>query len=320
MTTGFSFDSKFMQHNTGAGHPECPERVALSLHYLESLDWFKKLKQVQAAAVNQDYLQLVHSSQYLKHAESTCNSGQSYLDSPDVSICPASFDIALLATGSLLQLIDSLMKKEIDNGFAMVRPPGHHAESSMALGFCLFNNVAVAARYFQKEYGLDKILIIDWDVHHGNGTQHMFEQDPSVFYISLHQYPFYPGTGAWSETGEGKGNGYTLNCPLAAGCHDHDYEHAFITKVLPAIDNYQPEAIIISAGFDAHQDDPLGQMQLSTGFYGWMTERLLEKAHQYADGRIISALEGGYNLQQLPLCIAEHLSVLSGHNIVSSYP
>ena len=186
-----------------------------------------------------------------------------------------------------------------------MRPPGHHAEHDQAMGFCILNNVAILARYLKAVHGLDKVLVLDWDVHHGNGTQHTFEEDPSVLFASTHQYPFYPGTGAWSETGIGKGSGATLNCPMPAGSDDNDYEAAFMEKILPAIDQFKPEFIIISAGFDAHRDDPLGEINLSTGFYGWMTDRIMEMADKHAGGRIVSVLEGGYNLAMLPLCIED---------------
>ena len=208
-------------------------------------------------------------------------------------------------------MADKVINNDIDNGLALIRPPGHHAEQDQALGFCLFNNVAILAKYLQKQYQLDKILILDWDVHHGNGSQHTFEADPSVLYISTHQYPFYPGTGAYSETGIHKGAGTTLNCPMPAGANDSDYVLAFKDKILPKIDEFRPEAIIISAGFDAHKDDPLGQINLSAEFYAWMTERIMEKAEQYSDKRIISVLEGGYNLDMLPICIEKHLSTLN---------
>ena len=188
----------------------------------------------------------------------------------------------------------------------------------MALGFCLFNNVAILARYLQKHHGLERVLILDWDVHHGNGTQHFFEQDPSVLYISLHQYPYYPGTGSASENGVGRGRGATLNCPMWAGANDTDYEEAFRTRILPKIDQFRPEAIIISAGFDAHMDDPLGGIRLSTDFFGWMSARMLEAANRHAGNRLISVLEGGYNLEMLPRCIGTHLSVISEAHTIQS--
>jgi acetoin utilization deacetylase AcuC-like enzyme len=230
----------------------------------------------------------------------------------DVSVSRESFEIARLAAGAPMGLADAVVAGEIRNGFALVRPPGHHAEHDMALGFCLFNNVAILARYLQKQHGVDKVLILDWDVHHGNGTQHSFEDDPSVLYVSTHQYPFYPGTGAYYEEGTGRGRGATLNCPMPAGSTDREYEQAFVERILPKIDEFRPEFIVLSAGFDAHREDPLAQMELTTEFYGWMSERMMEAADRHAGGRIVSVLEGGYNLKYLPLCVAEHLAVLGG--------
>ena len=178
------------------------------------------------------------------------------------------------------------------------------------MGFCLFNSIAISARYLQQRYGIEKVLILDWDVHHGNGTQHSFEQDPSVQFISLHQYPYYPGSGAHSETGIGPGKGATVNCPMLVGATDADYERAFTERVLPAIEKFQPQVVLISAGFDAHFADPLAHINLTTEFYGWMTMTMLEVADRYADARLISLLEGGYSLEYLPLCVATHLKTL----------
>ena len=312
MTTGFLYDPSFLNHDTGPGHQECRERLLNTIEYLEDQPWFNELNKLKPRIAEPQWIESVHDGNYIHHAEETCQSGIAFLDSMDVTVCTASFDIALLAAGGTLVLADELIDGKINNAFALLRPPGHHAENSMALGFCLFNNIAILTRYLQINYGLDKILILDWDVHHGNGSQHSFEEDPSVLYISTHQYPFYPGTGAYTETGVGRGAGATLNCPMAAGSTDKDYEHAFVEKILPRIDKFKPEAILISAGFDAHSSDPLAQICLSTEFFGWMTERLMEKAEQYCEGRIISLLEGGYNLEMLPRCIGTHLSVLSG--------
>lgn len=313
MTSGFLYNPVYLRHDTGAGHPECSERLAVTLRHLKSLPWFADLSPVAARIAEPRWLETVHDHDYINRARQACAAGVPFLDSMDVSICRESFDVALEATGGVLELADQLLAGKFDNGFALIRPPGHHAEKNMALGFCLFNNVAILARYLQKQHGLDKILILDWDVHHGNGTQHTFEDDPSVLYISTHQYPFYPGTGAWDETGSGRGAGATLNCPMAAGSDDKEYEQAFMDKILPKIDHFRPELIIISAGFDAHADDPLAQINLSTGFYAWMTEVLMEKAEKYANGRILSVLEGGYHLQRLPECVAIHLATLSGN-------
>lgn len=311
MGTGFSYHSDFLSHNPGAGHPESAERLSSALHYLEKQPWFQDLQPVAPSPAGIQLVETTHSRQYIEHARLACQSGASYLDSMDVGISKDSFDVALLAAGAPLKLADAVINKTIDNGFALIRPPGHHAEADMALGFCLFNNVAILARYLQQEHGIDKVLILDWDVHHGNGTQHTFEEDPSVLYISTHQYPYYPGTGAYTETGIGRGEGATLNCPMPAGSDDRDYEQTFMEKILPKIENFKPEFIIISAGFDAHIDDPLAQINLSTGFFRWMTERMMEMAGKHCQGRIVSVLEGGYNLQMLPLCVAEHLKGLN---------
>ena len=313
MTTGFHYDPIYLEHDPGYGHPECSERLSCTMQYMQSLPWFKSLQSIPGSKADLKWILTTHDRDYIERAKATCKANMPYLDSMDVGVCRESYDIALQATGGVLVLADKLINGEIDNGFALVRPPGHHAEHSMALGFCLFNNVAILARYLQQQHGLDKILILDWDVHHGNGTQHTFEEDPSVLYISTHQYPFYPGTGAASETGRGRGNGATLNCPMPAGSDDRDYEQVFMNKILPRIDEFKPELIIISAGFDAHKDDPLANIDLSTGFFGWMSERVMEKADSYANGRIISVLEGGYNLQRLPDCIGQHVGKLSGN-------
>ena len=312
MTTGLLYDPMYLDHDTGFGHPECSERLKVTMQYLKKQPWYINLVHVPSRRVEDEWLHTVHDHQYIQRAETTCKAGMPILDSMDVSVCPASYEVALYATGGVLALADQVVNRDIENGFALVRPPGHHAEKGMALGFCLFNNVAILARYLQQQHGLNKVLILDWDVHHGNGTQHTFEEDPSVLYISTHQYPYYPGTGAWDETGSGKGAGATLNCPMPAGSGDREYETAFQDKILPKIDAFQPELIIISAGFDAHSQDPLAQINLSTGFFGWMTDQLMEKADQYSDGRIISVLEGGYNLQRLAECVGLHIERLSG--------
>ena len=311
MNTGFIYDPAFLDHDTGSGHPECPARLLATMSHLRSLPWFTALHQLPALKIDEDWLLSTHLRSYIQRARESCDRGLNWLDCMDVSICPASFDISLLAAGAPVCLADKIIQGDLDNGFVLARPPGHHAERDQAMGFCLFNNVAILVRYLQRQHGLDKILILDWDVHHGNGSQHSFEEDPSVLYISTHEYPYYPGTGACAETGTGKGKGATLNCPMPAGAGDKDYELIFMDKILPAADTFKPEFIIISAGFDAHVNDPLGHICLSTGFYRWMTRRVMEVADKHCQGRIVSVLEGGYNLTALPLCIAEHLEELS---------
>lgn len=312
MTTAIAYDPAYLDHDTGSGHPERRERLIATMDFLEKQDWFKSLKRLSPRVAEREWVEEIHDSRYMDRAADACRVGLPYLDTLDVSISEQSYGIAMLATGAALKLADRLIAGDISNGFGLIRPPGHHAEHGTAMGFCLFNNIAILARYLQKQYGLEKILILDWDVHHGNGTQHTFEEDPSVLYVSLHQYPFYPGTGAVSETGIGRGQGATLNCPMVAGATDEDYQRAFTESILVKVNSYKPEFVLISAGFDAHVADPLAQVCLSTSCYTWMTERAMELADQHAEGRLISLLEGGYNLNMLPLCVAEHLKVLSG--------
>ena len=312
MTTGFVYDPVFLEHDTGPGHPERSDRLSATMEFLVQQPWFADLKQISPPSADRTWLEQIHAAAYIERAAQACQRGLPFLDVLDVSICEQSFDIALRAAGGALKLADQVMAGEIANGFALIRPPGHHAEHNMALGFCLFNNVAILARYLQQRHGLDKIMILDWDVHHGNGTQHTFESDPSVLYVSLHQYPFYPGTGAASETGAGRGQGATLNCPMSAGASDDDYVHAFMEKILPKAEEFKPQAVLLSAGFDAHRNDPIAQINLSTRCYGWMSERMMELAEKHADNRLIALLEGGYDLDALSQCIGQHLAVISG--------
>ena len=312
MATGFLYDDRFLDHDAGAGHPERRERLSSTMAHLQAQAWFGQLRMLAPRVAEETWVESVHSHDLIVRARSACEQELPFLDVMDVGISRESFDTALLAVGGAQMLADIVIAGEVDNAFALCRPPGHHAERDQALGFCLFNNVAIAARYLQKEHGLDKILILDWDVHHGNGSQHSFEDDPSVLYVSTHQYPFYPGTGAYSETGIGRGEGATLNCPMPAGAGDEQYAQVFVEKILPKIDEFAPEFVIISAGFDGHVDDPLANICLSTEFYGWMSARLMEVADKHCEGRLISLLEGGYNINKLPLCVDEDLQVLAG--------
>lgn len=312
MRTAICQDARFSAHLTGRGHPERPERLAAVQSALARQPWGTSLVPVVPSPASPEWIEHVHALPYIRRAQETCAGGAPFLDTRDVAVCPASFEVALLAAGAALAIADAVIDGRADNAFALVRPPGHHAEHAAAMGFCLFNNVAILARYLQRAHGLDKIAILDWDVHHGNGTQHTFEEDPSVFYLSTHQYPYYPGTGSASETGTGRGRGATLNCPMPAGAGDSAYERAFMEQILPALDLFRPEAVILSAGFDAHRDDPLADIELSTACFRWMTERVLECADQHAGGRVLSVLEGGYDLDGLADCVTTHLAVLSG--------
>jgi acetoin utilization deacetylase AcuC-like enzyme len=226
---------------------------------------------------------------------------------PDTVISDNSFDSALFATGAVLKGVDLVFNKEIDNAFCLVRPPGHHAREGQAMGFCIFNNIAIGARYLQTKYKLNRIIIIDWDAHHGNGTEEIFYEDRTIFYISLHQYPHYPGTGAKEDIGRGQGEGYNLNIPMKAGSGDNEYIRAFQDIIIPRLKSYKPEFILISAGFDGHRDDPLSGLNLTeTGYYE-MTKLVKEIARLYSENRIVSVLEGGYNLLSLSNSVYSHL-------------
>ncbi len=312
MTTGFLYDPAFLRHDTGRGHPERSDRLRAVMSVLPKQPWYERLVKFQPHVPERRWIEQVHSNAYIRRAEQACRGGLPYLDVADVAISAESYDIALLAAGGAMELGDAVASGQVDNAFAALRPPGHHAERDIALGFCLFNNVAVLARYLQQHHHIGKILVLDWDVHHGNGTQHTFEDDPSVLYVSTHQYPYYPGTGAASETGTGRGAGATLNCPMPAGAGDEEYEEAWRTRILPAVDAFKPEFVIISAGFDAHRSDPLAEIELSTEFFRWMTERMLEVADRHAGGRLVSLLEGGYDLQTLATCVSSHVALLAG--------
>jgi len=222
----------------------------------------------------------------------------------------SSLTAAYLAASGALAGVDAIMNKEVDHVFCAVRPPGHHAEGGRAMGFCLFNNVAIAARYVQKKYGLTRVLIVDWDDHHGNGTQHSFENDPSILFFSTHQYPLYPGTGRATERGTGTGEGFTINVPMESGEGDDEYHAIFLKSLVPAADDFKPEFVIISAGFDAHKDDPLASMGLTESGYADLTDIVARIAKRHANGRILSSLEGGYNLQALAASVDAHISGL----------
>lgn len=310
--TGFLYDERYLEHETGPGFAETARRLTVTADHLRQQPWFDDMRKIRARRAERMWLETVHASTFIDQAREICESGAKKLNDPDTRICPKSFEVATLATGGALQLVDGVMSGEVDNGFALVRPPGHHAESSHAMGFCIFNSIAVAARYMQRHHGVDKVMILDWDVHHGNGTQHAFEEDPSVLFASLHQYPYYSGTGAYGETGIGRGRGRTVNCPMPAGSSDADYVNAFVERILPVAHEFKPDAVLISAGFDAHAADPLAQINLTCEFFGWMTARVMEIADQYAGGRIVSLLEGGYSLEALPLCVSAHLRELLG--------
>lgn len=316
--TGLVYHPDYLKHDTGWSHPERPDRLRAIIRRLKEsrtvrdLDWLEP--SLRRRAEIEQWILKTHSPEHLKRIQNAIpKSGLNYLDS-DTPVCPFSFEVALLAVEGVLMACDAVMQDRVRNAFCAVRPPGHHAESRRAMGFCLFNNVAIAARYLQQQHGLQRVLIVDWDVHHGNGTQEIFYEDPTVFYFSTHQYPHYPGTGTEEEKGRGPGEGFTLNCPLPAGTGDRTYLEIFEKMLVPAADGFRPDFILISAGFDAHRDDPLAGMRLTEHGYAEMTRVLKQIADRHCGGRIVSCLEGGYNLEALANSVEAHLEVLSRSN------
>ena len=308
--TGIVYHPAYLEHEMGAGHPESPNRLRAIMQQLERSGTADRLTKIEPRKAEEEWITLVHSSSYVTALNAhQPASGRVALD-PDTSMSPGSLPAAYLAAGGALAAVDAIIRGEVEHAFCAVRPPGHHAESGRAMGFCLFNNVAIAARYVQKKHGLNRVLIVDWDVHHGNGTQHSFEQDPSILFFSTHQYPHYPGTGRETERGTGAGEGFTINVPMEAGDGDDEYHAIFLNVLLPAAEAFKPEFVIISAGFDAHRDDPLASMGLTEAGYSDLTGLVAGIARRHARGRLLSALEGGYNLTALAASVDAHLKAL----------
>jgi acetoin utilization deacetylase AcuC-like enzyme len=301
---GLCYDDRILNHRTPPGHPERPDRLRRLLEHLAGAGILGMLHRIPARAAQMEDLEAVHSRDHIDRVRRSCETGGGMLDGGDTYASPASYDVASLAAGSVTGAIDAVLGGEVRAAFCAIRPPGHHAERDQAMGFCLFNNAAVGARYAQRRRGVGRVAILDWDVHHGNGTQHLFEDDPSVLYISLHQYPFYPGTGAAAERGRGEGEGLTVNIPLPAGTGEDEYRSAFVERVVPALREYAPGLLIISAGFDAHRDDPLADMRLTDTSYRELTLLVAGIAP------LVSVLEGGYNLAALSVSVGEHLRAL----------
>ena len=306
--TGYIFHPQYLKHDTQS-HPENSGRLRAIQDRIKSSEIYPHLHFPEPRFATGDELKKNHDLDHINHVRNSCQNGTQNLDG-DTVICSESWDAAILSAGGGLTAVDKIISGELDNAFAAVRPPGHHAEKDHAMGFCLFNNVAIAARYAINKHKLNRVCIFDWDVHHGNGTQHSFYSDPSVFYSSIHQYPFYPGTGDKIETGTGDGLGTTLNFPLDAFSEDSTYLDIIGNKLIPKIQNFKPDLIIISAGFDAHEDDPLGQMKVSSDCYRKMTSMILKLAEEVCDGRLLSMLEGGYNHKALADSVLNHVDAL----------
>src|SRR5436190_15947958 len=299
MTTAIVHHPIFKEHDTGPGHPENPSRYSVVMSALQGSDLWSSLTEVTAKQGRRGDIQAAHSPQLYKQIERVVSEGTGYLDA-DTVVSMRSLDAARHAAGAPCQAIDLIMKGEVNNAFVPVRPPGHHATAERAMGFCLFNNVAVAARYAQQHYPeIDRVAIVDWDVHHGNGTQGIFYDDPSVYFFSSHQYPWYPGTGTRGEKGTSRGLGYTLNLPLRAATPAVEQKRSFEAALQEMSRNFKPDLIIISAGFDSHLEDPLGQLLLTDADFVDMTRSVKQWAAESCQGRLISCLEGGYNLDTL---------------------
>src|SRR5437867_4853582 len=289
--TAVVVDAEYLKHAPGDFHPERPERIQVLLDFAAELDK-QRFQLLPPRAATRAEIEACHGSDYISLVESTSQRNRYALDG-DTITCRDSFGVGLLAVGGLLRLLDSVAARESQNGFALVRPPGHHALRNQAMGFCLFNTIAIGAQYLKRAHAAKRVLIMDWDVHHGNGTQWAFYDDPSVLFISSHQYPYYPGTGAATETGAGKGAGFTVNLPMEAGGTDADYEVAFRTVAIPVLRQFRPELILISAGFDALADDPLGGMRVSAEGFARLTAMITQIADECCNGRVVAATEGG---------------------------
>ena len=296
------------EHDTGPGHPEQIARWDAAVRGLGDL----KLTESEPRAATFEELALCHTESYLRTAKRDVELGRSTLSTGDTDISRRSWDAAVRGTGVCLNAVDRVMKGEARNAFCIVRPPGHHATPNRGMGFCLFNNIAIAARYAQRKYGVERVLIADWDVHHGNGTQDIFYEDGSVFFFSTHQSPWYPGTGDPDERGAGAGAGATLNCPFAAGAGREEIVGAFGDALRPSMDEFQPDLVLISAGFDSRLGDPLGHFRLVDADFRELTHLVMEIADKYAGGRVVSVLEGGYDLRGLTHAVGAHTHALAG--------
>ncbi len=315
MSTAYVYDPVYLEHGT-PGHPESSQRLKRIMEHLGESGMLQRLRPLVARDATLEEISLIHLPSYVSRVRETAASGGGWLDA-DTYVGERSFAAAVRAAGGVLRLVDAVLCGEVDSGFALVRPPGHHALPERGMGFCLFNNVAIAARHALQKRDLERVLIVDFDLHHGNGTQAAFYDDPRVLYFSTHQYPYYPGSGHWQEAGTGAGQGYTVNVPLPAGVGDCGYGQVFDEILLPVARRFQPQLILVSAGYDAHWSDPLGMMLLSVSGYAQLVSTLTSLAKECCKGRLAFALEGGYDPRALALGVEATFAVLLGDEKVN---
>ena len=307
--TGFGYSNKYLTHDPGPENPERPERLTAIIKALEESHLRGELVGVEPAPAELKWIGRVHDKAHINRVREASESAPVFLDW-DTTTNRESFDVACLAAGGVLQSVDAVISGEVRNAFCAVRPPGHHATRNRAMGFCLLNNVAIAAKYIQERHGLKRVLIVDWDAHHGNGTQDLFYDDSSVLYFSTHQFPGYPGSGAASERGEGVGLGFTVNVPMTPGSGYAEYLREFEGVLLPSGERFEPDLVLISAGFDAHEGDPITKLNVTTEGFRRMSEIVKGIAEKHCDGRLVSVLEGGYGLQNLGDSVVAHVKEL----------
>ncbi len=312
MKTALIHHPIYQKHDTGLNHPETPKRYEVVMNALKADEkLWAELTEIQANEVSKGIILAAHTKEHFKQVETAFERGLDRLDA-DTMVSMKSFEASILAAGGACRAVDAVLSGEAKNAFVAVRPPGHHATAETAMGFCLFNNIAVAARYAQNKYKeIERVAIVDWDVHHGNGTQGIFYDDPSVYFFSMHQYPWYPGSGARGETGFSRGLGYTKNIPVKAETNPSEQKRMFNSAIGDINKNFKPDLIMISAGFDAHLTDPLGQLRLQDADFVQMTRTIKQWADETCNGRIVSVLEGGYNLETLGKTVVNHVSELS---------
>jgi len=309
--TGYLYGDVFLSHDPGEGHRESSARLIAIRDNLRGVEWQDQLVPIDPAEAELGTVALVHTPEYIELVRKECASGASRLSTGDTNISPASYPAALAGVGGVVAALDRVMNGEAKNAFCAVRPPGHHASAERGMGFCIFNNVAIAARYAQTTFGVERVLIADWDVHHGNGTQDTFYEDGSVFFMSTHQSPLYPNTGTVEETGEGAGQGLTMNQPFPPGAGNTEIIGAFRNDLLPAAREFQPDLTLISAGFDSRIEDPLGSFEVDDEGYRELTRIMIEIANISGGGRLVSVLEGGYNPEGLASAVAAHVDELT---------